>query len=154
MPFLRHAAFLFLILLAGCDDRVRQRTEQIRELSAREDRTYMAEAVDRVRHTYWTTRDHSWLGKLPDGSIVRLDAPRAIPAPLLSRLGMRGWQLQLTIASDTWRTYPNEPHHGPFVTVYAITRYSATNWYIRVTQGNVTVPLQHSDALAIRDDLN
>ena len=154
MPSLRHASLLLLILLAGCDDRVRQRAQDIRQLSEHEDRTYMAQAVDRIRHTYWTTRNNSWFGKLPDGSIVRLDAPRAIPAPLISRIGMRGWQLQLTVTSDIWRTYPDEPHRKPYVTVYAITRYSATAWDIRVTDGGITSPLQHADALAIKDELN
>jgi len=125
----------------------------MRKFSDHEDRAYAAEALERIRQTFWTPRNQSWFGKSQDGEIIRLDAPRAIPAPLPSRLGIRGWHLQLTVTSDVWRTYPGEPRQEPFVTVYAITRYSATSWDIRVTDGAITAPLQHADAERIRAEL-
>ncbi len=151
MPSPRWLVILALALpVTGCRDRsLEQRTEQIRELSDREDRAYAEEALDHIRHNYWTLRDGGWDGKLQDGTIIRLESPHATAAPLLSREGYRGWHLQLTITSDDWRTYPPATHTGPFETVYAITRYSATSWDIRVTQGDVTSPLRRGDLAVV-----
>jgi hypothetical protein len=141
------------LLLAGCNDRaLQQRADQIRQLSDREDRAYASEAFQHVRRTYWTLRDGAWLGKLPDGAIVRLDSPRAIAAPLPSSAFYSGWHLQLTIFSDDWRTYPDSPHQQPFQTVYAITRHSATSWNIRVSEGSVTSPLRGEDAARLQNN--
>ena len=142
------AILLFLpLLLTGCNDRsLKQRTEEIREFSNREDRAYIAAALDHVRRNYWSVRDHSWYGRLPDGTIVRIDAPHVTPAPLPSTTFYRGWHLQLTVSAAAWRTYPPASHKEPFAVVYAITRHNATNWEIRVSQGSVTTPLRREDA--------
>lgn len=138
--------FILLNLLAGCDNRsLRQRAEEIREFSDKEDRAFSAEAVNQVRRKYWTLRDGAWLGRLPDGVIVRLDAPHAAAAPLPSRAFYSGWHLQLTISSDAWSTFPASPHDTAFEAVYAITRHSPTNWDIRVSDGPVTSPLHRED---------
>ncbi|MGA3171368.1 MAG: hypothetical protein ABSE62_10170 [Chthoniobacteraceae bacterium] len=138
-------------LLAAChDSALEQRAEEIRQLSDREDRMYAQQAVAKIRHDYWTLRDHSWLGKLPDGAIISLDSPHAAAAPLMSRDGQRGWHLQLTITSDDCHTYPPSTVTQPFQAVYAITRYSETNWDIEVTDGPVTTPLQRIDALRLQ----
>ena len=141
----------FSLLLAACDDRgLRQRAEQIRQLSDKEDRDYASEALHQIKRTYWTARDNAWLGKLPDGAIVRLDGPRAAAAPLPSRAFYSGWHLQLTLSSDDWRTFPDAPHGPSFQVVYAITRHSATSWEIRVTSGPITSPLHREDILRLQ----
>jgi len=141
---------LLALLLVGCKDRaLDQRTAEIRQLSDKENRAYSADALSHIRRKYWTYRDNAWFGKLPDGTIVRLDGPHATAAPLLSRAFYSGWHLQLTISSDDWRTYPESPHKGPFEVVYAITRHSTTSWDIRVTDGDLTSPLQREDAARI-----
>jgi hypothetical protein len=141
----------FSLLLAGCDDRsLRERTEQIRQFSDKEDRAYASEAFHHIQRTYWTLRDHAWLGKLPDGTIIRLDGPHATAAPLPSRAFYSGWHLQLTISSEDWRTYPAGSQNGSFEAVYAITRRSATNWDIEVSKGPVTSPLQREDILGLQ----
>jgi hypothetical protein len=143
----RSSIIIFFLLLAGCNDRaLQQRAEQIRELSDKEDRAYAAEALGHIQRRYWTLRDHAWYGKLPDGVIVRLDAPHATAAPLPSRAFYTGWHLQLTVSSEDWRTIPPSPHLHPFRAVYAITRHSATAWDIRLTDGTFTAPLQRADA--------
>jgi hypothetical protein len=135
------------VLFSGCRDRgLEQRTEQIRELSTRQDRMYTAEAISHVQRNYWTMRDRSWFGKLAEGDIVRLHEPRATTAALPSRAFYRGWHLQLTISSDDWRVDPKAPHEGHFEVVYAITRHSAVSWDIRVIKGPVTAPLHREDA--------
>jgi hypothetical protein len=153
MPSRRWRSLLALpVLLAGCNDRaLEQRTEQIEQLSDRENRVYSSEALMHIRRKYWTYRDHAWLGKLPDGTIVRLESPHATAAPLLSRAFYSGWHLQLTISSEDWRTYPPERHENPFAAVYAITRHSATSWDIRVIDGEITSPLQKEDAARLQD---
>ena len=139
------------LLLAACDARsLRQRTDEIRLISDHEDRVYASQAVQRIEHTYWTIRDGVWLGKLPDGTIVRLDSPHATAAPLPSRAFYSGWHLQLTISSDDWRTYPAASNDQPFEAVYAITRHSSTSWDIRVSGGPVTSPLRREDALRLQ----
>ncbi len=152
MPSPRWLLFLALFfLLAGCDDRsLRQRAAEIRRISDKEDRVYASEALHHIQRTYWTLRGHAWLGKLPDGEIVRLDSPRATAAPLPSRAFYSGWHLQLTISSKDWRSYPAAPHEKPFEAVYAITRHSATSWDIEVSGGTVTSPLDHEDALRLQ----
>jgi len=146
MPSSRWLPLLpLLLLLSGCDRAVQERAEQIRQLSDREDRAYGEQAISQIEHKYWTLRDHAWLGKLPDGIIVRLDSPHAVAAPLPSSAFYSGWHLQVTISSDDWRTYPPSSHQTPFEAVYAITRHSADSWDIRVTEGAFTAPLHRED---------
>ncbi len=106
---------------------------------------YTEQALRQIEKTFWTQRDHAWMGKLPDGSIVRLDGPHATAAPLPSRAFYSGWHLQLTITSDDWRTYPASPHDKPFSAVYAITRHGVDSWAIDVTVGPATTPLHRED---------
>jgi len=148
MPSLRWLLPIILVsLLSACDNHaLQQRAGQIRELSDKEDRAYRTEALNHVQRNYWTLRDHSWLGKLPDGTIVQLNSPHVTPAPLPSSAFYRGWHLQLTISSDDWRTYPPGPHPGAFTVVYAINRGSVTSWNIRVAEGPLTSPLKREDA--------
>jgi hypothetical protein len=144
---------LIPLLLAGCDHKsLRQQVELERQFSAREDRMYSEQAVREVEKTYWTRRDHGWLGKLPDGSIVRLESFHATAAPLPSRAFYSGWHLQLTITSDDWRTYPaSSSNSQPFQAVYAITRHGVDNWKIDVTSGPATAPLQREDVALISE---
>ena len=130
------------MLLAGCKDRaLEERVEQVREFSEREDHLYTQQAVHEVEREYWTLRDGAWLGKTDDGTIVRLEHPKAATAPLPSRAFYSGWHLQLTITSDDWRTYPPSDTSQPFEATYAITRHSSTSWDIDMANGIVTVPL-------------
>jgi hypothetical protein len=154
MPSLRWLPLLSLfVILAGCDDRaVQQRADQIRKLSDHEDRAYTAEAVSHIERKYWTVRGHTWYGKLQDGNILRLQAPRATAAPLPSQAFYSGWHLQLTISAQEWGTLPPSEREGTFEVVYAITRHSATAWDIRVSDGPVTSPLHHEDAGRLRDE--
>ena len=151
MPFPRwFAPAILALVLTGCGRRTLDlRIEQIRQYSHHEDRAYAADALRHIQHNYWTRHNGVWYGRMEDGTIIRLDAPRAEPAPLPSRAFYSGWHLQLTISSEDWRTYPPSPHEGPFQVVYAITRHSAANWNIAVSQGPVTSPLTHADALRI-----
>ncbi len=112
---------------------------------------YSGQAVHQIEKTYWTQRDHAWMGKLPDGSIVRLESPHITAAPLPSRAFYTGWHLQLTVTSEDWRTYPPSSHTGEFQAVYAITRHGAENWAIDVTTGPTTTPLQREDVAMIHD---
>jgi hypothetical protein len=140
------------ISLTGCDDHaLQQRAEEIRELSNKQDRAYINEAYLHVQRSYWTLRNHAWLGKLPDGNIVRLQSPHVTAAPLPGSAFYRGWHLQLTISSEDWRAYPAADHGEPFTVVYAITRHSATSWDIRVSAGTVTAPLRREDAVRLQD---
>jgi hypothetical protein len=147
-PSLRWLTLLALpLLVCGCDDRgIRQRAEQIKELSDKEDHAYSDQALAQIKRRYWTLYDHAWFGKLPNGAIVRLASPHVTAAPLPSRAFYSGWHLQLTVTSQEWSTDPSAPHRAPFETVYAITRHSATNWDIRVTDGYITAPLHREDA--------
>ena len=154
LPSARWLPLLALfVFLSGCDDRaLQQRAEQIRELSEKQDRAYRAEALNQVLRDYWTLRDGSWYGKLPDGTIVELKSRHATPAVLPLVAPSRGWHLQLTISSDDWRTYPESRHEEHFAVVYAITRQNATSWYIRVIDGRVTSPLQREDVPKLQAD--
>lgn len=154
MPSPRWLLLLSLpFLLTGCNDRsLRQRVEEIRQLSNKEDRAYSAEALSHIERKYWSVHEHQWFGKLPDGRIVRLKSPHATAAPLPSSAFYSGWHLQLTLSSDDWRTWPAGPHEEPLMVVYAITRHSATSWDIRVTDGPVTLPLHPEDAARLQGD--
>jgi hypothetical protein len=144
--------FPLLLLLCGCDDHaLQQRTDEIRRLSDKEDRAYTAEALAHIERQYWTLRDHAWIGKLSDGTLIRLDSPHAAAAPLPSSAFYTGWHLQLTISSQDWRSYPASPAVAPFQVVYAITRHSATAWDIRVSEGSVTSPLLREDLPRLRE---
>jgi hypothetical protein len=146
LPFLIPA-----LLLAGCDQRsLRQRADELRQISDKEDRVYAAEALRHIQRTYWTLRGHKWLGKLPDGAIVLLESPHATAAPLPSRAFYSGWHLQLTISSQDWRTYPPSDNSQPFEVVYAITRHTSANWNIEVSNGPETAPLHREDALRLQ----
>jgi hypothetical protein len=148
----RQYLLLLTFLLAGCDRQsLQQQVAIVRQFSAREDRLYTEQALQQIGKTYWTPRDHAWLGKLPDGRIVRLENPRDIAAPLPSRAFYSGWHLQLTITSEQWRTYPPSRNAQPFQAVYAITRHGAENWDIDVTGGTATTPLQREDLAFIHD---
>jgi len=147
-PF--HWVFLFVILLAGCDRSLKQRAEEIREYSEREDRMFTAQALTQIKRRYWTVKDHSWYGKMQDGTIVRLNNPHVLLEPLPSREFYRGWHLQMTISSTDWRIYPDGPHAAGFAAVYAITRRSPTSWDIRVTNTeSPTAPLKHVDGVMV-----
>jgi len=144
---------LLALLLAGCDNKtLRKQVAEMRQFSAKEDRTYTAEALEQIKRTYWTMRDHAWMGRMPDGTIVRLDAPHAAAAPLPSRAFYSGWHLQLTITSEDWRTYPAGRHEQPFQVVYAITRRGLANWEIDVSSGPLTAPLHREDVAQLQSD--
>jgi hypothetical protein len=152
MPTRRFLLLLIPLLLAGCDHQsLHQQVELERQFSAREDRMYAEQAVRQIEKTYWTLRDHTWMGRLPDGSVVCLEGPHATAAPLPSRAFYSGWHLQLTITSDDWRTYPASGHTQPFQAVYAITRHGVDNWKIDVTSGPTTAPLQREDVALINE---
>jgi hypothetical protein len=137
------------LLLAGCKDReLEERTKQVKAFSDREDHLYTQQAVHEIEKQYWTLRDGVWLGKTDDGTIVRLEHPKAQTAPLPSRSFYSGWHLQLTITSDDWRTYPPSDTSQPFEATYAVTRHSATNWQIDMGNGIVTVPLKKADIVS------
>ena len=143
---------LVIGMLAGCNDKaLKQRTEEIRIFSDREDRVFRAEALAQIEHRYWTVHDHVWYGRLQDGRIYAVRNPRAIPAPLPSRALYHGWHLQLTIVSDSWRTYPATEVKGGFAAIYEMTRYNATSWDIRVVGALPTAPLRHDDALRVEE---
>jgi len=148
MPFRRWLLLMaFSSLLCGCHDRsLEQSADEIRQYSDQEDRAYTLEAIRQIEHRYWTLHGHAWYGKLADGSIDRLDEPKATAAPLPSRAFYSGWHLQLTISSDDWRTYPPSQYDGAFQAVYAMTRRGPGNWEIDVTSGPATTPLRHGDA--------
>ncbi len=138
--------------VAGCDRALKERVEQVREFSAKEDRLYSEQALHEILREFWTLRDHAWLGKLPDGTIVRLDTPHATMAPLPSRAFYSGWHLQLTVTSEDWRTYPAAPHEGAYEAVYDITRHNASSWEIDVANGPATAPLHKEDVVAMEGD--
>jgi hypothetical protein len=120
MPSRRWPLLLIPLLLTACKDRaLEERTEQIREYSDKEDRVNSAEAIHQIEHQFWTL--------------------------LPSRAFYSGWHLQLTISSDTWRTYPPSTPDHPFRAVYAITRHGPTNWQIDVTAGPTTTRLHRED---------
>jgi hypothetical protein len=142
----RWLALTLFLLLAGCDHKsLQQQVDAVRAYSEHEDRVYSEQALHQIEKTYWTQRDGAWMGRLPDGSIIRLNAPHAAAAPLPSRAFYSGWHLQLTITSEDWRTYPASPHSQPFSVVYAITRHNVSNWSIDVTSGPTTAPLRRED---------
>jgi hypothetical protein len=151
MPSPRGLTLLVLaLLLTSCKDRaLQQRAEQIREFSNKEDRAYITEAFNHIEHNYWSVRGRSWFGKLPDGTIVRLESPHPTIAPLPSAAFYLGWHLQLTLSADNWSTYPPTPHTRSFAVVYAITRHSATSWDIRVSNGAITAPPHREDAVRL-----
>jgi hypothetical protein len=154
-PFrlLGSSLLLLLLLLPACKDRaLQERADQIRQYSDQEDRIYTTQAIHQIEHQFWTLRDHIWMGKLPDGTLVRLDSPRAVAAPLPSRAFYSGWHLQLTVSSDDWRTDPPSEHSQPFQAVYAITRRGPTNWDIQVTTGPATTPLHREEILTLEAD--
>jgi len=152
--YLRKSALICeFLLLPACKDRaLQERAEQIRQYSDQEDHRYTVEAVHQIERQFWTLRDHAWIGKLPDGTLVRLDAPHATTAPLPSRDFYTGWHLQLTISSEDWRTYPASEHAEPFEAVYAITRHGPAKWDIDVTSGPTTVPLDREDAIRLEGE--
>ena len=154
MPSRRWLLPVILALsFSGCGrSPLQQRAEQIRQYSDREDRVYSAEALQHIQRNFWTLREGAWMGKLEDGSIVRLNSPHATAAPLPSRAFYTGWHLQITITSQDWRTYPPSSIVQPFVAVYAITRHSATNWNIQQTNGPVTTPLSRRDLPLLRGE--
>ena len=148
MPTRRSLPLLLIpLLLAGCDHQsLHQQVEVVRQFSEREDRLYSEQAVHQIEKTYWTQRDHAWMGRLADGSIVRLESFHVAAAPLPSRAAYSGSHLQLTITSDNWRTYPaTRPNSQPFQAVYAITRHGVDSWNIDVTSGPTTAPLRRQD---------
>jgi len=155
MPSPRWLPVLALaVFLGGCKDRaLQQRADEIRDFSNKENRAFTADAISHIQRKYWTLREGAWFGRLPDGTIVRLEAPHATAAPLPSSAFFRGWHLQLTISSEDWRTYPPSDHREPFAAIYAITRHSATNWDIRETNGHVTSPLHREDAARVEAGL-
>lgn len=141
---------IFTLLLAGCDKGLKQRTEEVKEFSKREDRMFTAQALAQVKRRYWTVDNRAWYGKQGDGTIIRLNDPHVRLEPLPSRAFYRGWHLQMTIESEDWRTYPSGVHGHVFAAVYAMTRHSATAWDIRVTNGLETAPLRHEDGVRVR----
>jgi len=144
------AAICGVLLLAACKDRaLEERVQQVKAFSDREDHLYTQQAVHEIEREYWTLRDGAWMGKADDGRIVRLEHPKAATAPLPSRAFYSGWHLQLTIASDDWRTYPPSDNSQPFEATYAITRHSANNWQIDMANGVVTVPLKKEDVVTL-----
>ena len=108
-----------VLLLGGCDARVvRQRAEQIRAGNERVDREQIARAMREVRKA-WAIEGAEWFGRLPDGALLRLEAPEVAAVPLRPGAAFyTGWAGEVTLTAAHWEGRPTQAFATPLEVRY------------------------------------
>jgi hypothetical protein len=127
---------LLPLLLAGCDNAaVRQRTEDIQRYNDAMDRKFSTRAAQLVRRR-WVVEGDSWYGKMPDGGVVRIDAPVVQAEALhVGKPFYTGWAGDVSVSAVKWETRPTTNHRAVFHVKYRVTFKELKEGKIEVIDG-------------------
>ena len=132
------------MLLSGCDPgEMRRRVEEIRKRNAANERACIPLAVRHVRER-WLIRDGNWFGKLPDGSLVRLDSPEVtVNTVKKGRPYCCRWMGEIAIFARVWRTDPATESTPPFSMTYTVVVQDSSHIdVVEVSRPDVMLPSQ------------
>lgn len=120
--FIRYCILLVATSLAvlGCDSRsvLQQRKDQIVQKNEALDRKCSAIAMKAIRER-WIIDGGTWYGRLPDGSILRLESPEPkVESVHEGRPFYSGWAGTISLTAARWKTSRPVTHTGPFVISY------------------------------------
>lgn len=135
-------AALIVFSLAGCDrNAVRERVETIREHNAKLDQVSKIRVTQEVRK-HWFIDGDTWFGKLPDGSLIRLDSPVVTVLPVKAgKAFCCNWLGEATVTANRWQSHPASSSPEPFVLKYQALLESASHYTLTVSAGEDVTPL-------------
>lgn len=144
------AAFA-VALSAGCDQNpVEQRATAIRERNARLDEVSRVRVMQEVRKR-WLVSGDAWFGKLPDGSVLRLDSPVVTVAPVKAGKSFCcNWLGELSIVANRWQRLPASDFPGPFVMKYRASLESTGRYTLTATAGEEVTPPTAKEIAALK----
>ncbi len=124
MKALRGIAILILgalaVLFGFNRNEIEQRAAEIRSRNAQNERASLPIAARKAREN-WLVRGNDWFGKMPDGSLVRLESPEVSAEPLkIGRPYCCRWYGEISITADRWQTSPPSETKEPFSTTYRV----------------------------------
>jgi len=124
MKALRGLAILVLgpcVLYLGFNrNEIERRAEEIRRRNALTARASVPIAARKVREN-WLVQDRDWFGRLPDGSLVRLESPEVKAEPLKAgRPYCCRWYGEISIKADRWQAFPPRETTEPFSMTYTV----------------------------------
>ncbi len=120
---------------------IEKRAEEIRRLNAQNARASVPIAVRKARE-HWLVRDGNWFGKMPDGSLVRLETP-AVKATALKegRPYCCRWFGEISIKADRWQNSTALESKEPFAMTYTIVVQDSKKIEVLETSGpEITAP--------------
>lgn len=123
-------------LLGACERNViEQRAQMIRERNEKVDRTFSARALHEVRRR-WLIEGDSWFGKLPDGTLVRLDSPTVTAQPEHSgKPFYSGWACEVRLSAVWFKAQPPRDFGRTFAMSYRVYFRDMKRCEIGVTAG-------------------
>jgi hypothetical protein len=145
MKALRGLAILVLgplaIFLGFNRDEIEKRAEEIRKRNAQTERESIPIAARKVRQN-WLVQDGYWFGRLPDGSLVRLEAPEVKATTLKhGRPYCCRWYGKISIKADRWQSSAVTETKEPFAVACTVLVQDSKRIEVLETSGpEVTAP--------------
>ena len=119
---------------------VEKRAAEIRKRNAQNERASIPIAAKKARE-HWLVRDGDWFGKLPDGSLVRLESPEIKATALKEgRPYCCRWFGEISIKADRWQNSNAAEPKEPFAMTYTIVVQDSKKIEVLETSGPEITP--------------
>lgn len=146
------AALLLGACLAGCDSPVvRQRAEDIKRHNDALDRKCSTRAAREVRKR-WLIEGDFWYGKLPDGTVLKLQAPVfAVEPHHQGKPFYTGWAGDVVLSAVRWETRPPSNNRPVFSIRYRATFKDLEHCTLEIMDGPKAERASASDVFAFEE---
>ena len=139
-------SLVLLVLLGSCNrNAVAERAEEIRARNAKLDQVSKAQVYKELR-THWSVRGGAWFGKLPDGSVLRLDAPTVTVTPITDgKPFCCTWMGEVTLQANHWEHRPAPTPLRPFAMKYLALLETGGHYGVAAADGKEIVPANENE---------
>jgi hypothetical protein len=142
-------SLVLLATLASCDKGiVEQRADDIHARNARLDQVSKAAVMKEVRGQ-WAVQGDVWFGKLLDGTVRRLEAPKVIVTP--EREGKPfccNWLGEATLQANRWQRLPAAATSDAFEMKYRALLESGGHYTVAPATGQEITPPNEKEIAA------
>jgi len=144
MKALRGLAILVLgplaLFLGFNRNEIEKRAGQIRRRNAQTERESIPIAARKVRE-HWLVQGGDWFGRLPDGSLVRLESPQVKATALKQgRPYCCRWYGEISIKADRWQNSTTAEPKEPFAMTYTVVVQDSKKIEVLETSGPEIMP--------------
>jgi len=119
---------------------IEKRAEEIRKRNAQNERDAIPRAAKKVR-AQWLVQGGDWFGKLPDGSLVRLESPEVKATALKQgRPYCCRWYGEISLKADRWQNSATTETKEPFAMTYTVVVQDSKKIEVLETSGPEITP--------------